>query len=181
MRKPAPRRDALSSQWKRTRSAKGRPAMKKHSKKRAQSPRGGSKQKVSAANRSLTIGMDLGDKTSRYCVLDQENAVVKEGVVSTTKGGMWQEFGSIARCRIAIEVGTHSPWVDRLLKSFGHEVIVANPRQLQLITQSSRKNDTVDARTLAKLARVDPELLRPIRHRSEKAQMDLMQIRVRAA
>lgn len=155
--------------------------MKKNSKKKAQSPKGGSQPKASARKRSMTIGMDLGDKTSRYCVLGPEAEVVKEGEVPTTKKGMRRTFGPMARCRIAVEVGGHSPWVDRLLRSFGHEVIVANPRQLQLITQSSRKNDKVDARTLARLARADPELLRPIRHRSEQAQMDLMRIRVRAA
>ncbi|HEV2199673.1 MAG TPA: IS110 family transposase [Bryobacteraceae bacterium] len=100
--------------------------------------------------------------------------------MATTKKGLRQVFGSRRRCRIALEVGTHSPWVSRLLSSLGHEVIVANPRQLQLITQSSRKDDKVDAKTLARLARIDAELLRPIRHRSEKAQLDLMRIRVRA-
>jgi transposase len=123
--------------------------------------------------------MDLGDKTSRYCVLEGDQ-VVREGSVATTKQGLVQVFGRYARCRMAIEVGTHSPWVSRLLKQLGHEVIVANPRQLPLITQSSRKDDKVDAKTLARLARIDPELLRPIRHRSEKAQLDLMQVRVRA-
>jgi transposase len=123
--------------------------------------------------------MDLGDKTSRYCVLEQDQ-VVKESSVGMTKKGLVQTFGSAPRCRIAMEVGTHSPWVSRLLSSLGHEVIVANPRQLKLITESSRKDDKVDARMLARLARVDPELLRPIRHRSEKAQLDLMHIRVRA-
>lgn len=128
---------------------------------------------------TITIGMDLGDKTSRYCVLEEGEAV-QEGSVATTQKGLRQVFGSRRRCRIALEVGTHSPWVSRLLSSLGHAVIVANPRQLQLITQSSRKDDKVDARTLARLARIDPELLRPIRHRSEKAQLDLMRIRVRA-
>jgi transposase len=68
-----------------------------------------------------------------------------------------------------------------LLKSLGHEAIVANPRQLKLITESSRKNDRVDAEMLARLARVDVKLLRPIRHRSEEAQLDLMVIRARAS
>ena len=68
-----------------------------------------------------------------------------------------------------------------LLSSFGHEVIVANARQVKLISSSSRKDDRLDAQTLARLARVDPQLLRPIRHRSEKAQADLMQVRVRGA
>jgi transposase len=131
--------------------------------------------------RSLTIGMDLGDKTSHYYVTDSEGELVREGKVATFKKGMKQRFGSLPKCRIAIEVGTHSPWVSRLLSGLGHEVIVANARQVKLISSSSRKDDRLDAQTLARLARVDPQLLRPIRHRSEKAQGDLMQVRVRAA
>jgi transposase len=130
---------------------------------------------------SITIGMDLGDKSSHYYVTDSEGQMVREGTVATTKKGMKQRFGSLAKCRMAIEVGTHSPWVSRVLSSFGHEVIVANARQVKLISSSSRKDDRLDAQTLARLARVDPQLLRPIRHRSEKAQGDLMQVRVRAA
>jgi len=80
-----------------------------------------------------------------------------------------------------MEVGTHSPWLSRWLTGLGFEVIVANARQVQLISASSRKNDRMDAHLLARLARVDPQLLRPIRHRSEQAQADLMTIRIRAA
>jgi len=130
---------------------------------------------------SLTIGLDLGDKTSRCCVLDGGGEVVAERSVATTKKGMAQMFGAMRRCRIALEVGTHSPWVSRLLSGFGHEAIVANARQVKLISQSSRKDDRLDAQTLARLARVDPRLLRPIRHRSEPAQLHLMTIRARAA
>src|SRR5947209_12495131 len=93
---------------------------------------------------------------------------------------MAQTFAGMPHCRIAIEVGTHSPWVSRELKKQGHEVIVANARQVKLISQSSRKNDKLDAQMLARLARMDPELLRPIRHRSEEAQKELMTIRIRA-
>jgi len=125
--------------------------------------------------------MDLGDKASRYCVLDEQGMVVQEGSVATTKKGMLQVFGARKRCRMAMEVGTHSPWVSRLLSGMGHEVIVANARQVKLISHSSRKDDKLDARTLGRLARIDPELLRPIRHRSEQAQHDLLAIRVRAA
>jgi len=128
----------------------------------------------------IVIGMDLGDKTSRYCALDKRGEVVQEGSVATTKKGLEQIFGSRKRCRIALEVGTHSPWVSRLLSGLGHEVIVANARQVQLIGASTRKNDRMDARLLARLARVDPGLLRPIRHRGEQAQADLMRIRIRA-
>ena len=128
----------------------------------------------------ITIGIDLGDKTSQGCILNAEGDVIKEQSIGTAKKAMTQTFGAMARCRIAIEVGTHSPWVSRLLKSLGHEVIVANARQVKLISESSRKNDKLDARMLARLARVDPELLRPIQHRSEQGQLDLMTIRVRA-
>ncbi|HZD94621.1 MAG TPA: IS110 family transposase [Candidatus Sulfotelmatobacter sp.] len=128
----------------------------------------------------ITVGMDLGDKSSRYCAIEQEGEALYERSVQTTKKGMGQVFGAMGGCRIALEVGTHSPWVSRLLSGLGHEVIVANARQVKLISQSTRKDDKLDARTLARLARIDPELLRPIRHRSEQAQLDLTQIRVRA-
>jgi transposase len=150
--------------------------MKKHN-SCTRSPRGRAK----ARPGSITIGMDLGDKASRYCEVNGGGETIQEASVGTTKKAMTQVFGSRPRCRVAIEVGTHSPWVSRLLKSLGHEVMVANARQVKLISQSSRKDDRLDAQTLARLARVDPQLLRPIRHRSEKAQGDLMRIRVRAA
>jgi transposase len=141
----------------------------------------GRKTRSKTRKESFTIGMDLGDKTSHYCVIDCDGERVRESTVATTKKGMQQRFGCLPRCRIAIEVGTHSPWVSRLLSSLGHEVIVANARQVKLISTSTKKSDRLDAQTLARLARLDPELLRPIRHRSEKAQGDLMQVRVRAA
>jgi len=129
----------------------------------------------------LTIGLDLGDRSSYHCVLDEAGRVIHEGNVSTSNKAMGKVFGSMARCRIGMEVGTHSPWASRLLLALGHEVVVANPRQVRLISDSSRKHDRLDAQTLARLARVDPHLLRPIRHRSARAQRDLMVIRVRAA
>jgi transposase len=89
----------------------------------------------------ITIGMDLGDKTSRYCVLDDGGEVIAERSVASTKNGMLRSFAAMKRCRIALEVGTHSPWVSRLLSKLGHEVIVANARQVKLISASSRKDD----------------------------------------
>lgn len=129
----------------------------------------------------ITIGMDLGDKISRYCVLGANGEQLAEGSVATTRKAMAQKFAGMRRCRVAMEVGTHSPWLSRWLTSLGFEMIVANARQVQLISASSRKNDRMDALLLARLARVDPQLLRPIRHRSEAAQADLMTIRIRAA
>jgi transposase len=128
---------------------------------------------------ALTIGVDLGDRTSRYCVLDGEGKVLLERSIATSKKGLAQAFASMGASRIAIEVGTHSPWIKRLLESWNHEVIVANARRVKLITESTRKDDRLDARTLARLARVDPQLS-PIRHRSETAQGHLVMIRARA-
>jgi transposase len=125
--------------------------------------------------------MDLGDKISRYCVLGEKGERLSEGSVATTRKAMAQKFAGMRRCRVAMEVGTHSPWLSRWLTGLGFEVIVANARQVKLISASSRKNDRMDALLLARLARVDPQLLRPIRHRSERAQSDLMTIRIRAA
>lgn len=137
--------------------------------------------KAKRTKENVTIGMDLGDRASRFCMLSSEGEVLREGQVPTSKAGMTATFGPLGRARIAIEVGTHSPWVCRLLGSLGHELVVANPRQVKLITESSRKDDRLDVQTLARLARIDPQLLRPIQHRSEKAQTALMVIRVRAA
>jgi len=132
------------------------------------------------ACRKLTVGIDLGDRSSRYCILDDEGEVLLEGSVATTKKGFAQVFGSKPRSRLALEVGTHSPWVSRYLAELGHEVVVANARRVRLITDSTRKDDRLDAKTLARLVRIDPELLSPIRHRSAQAQEDLMMIRARA-
>jgi transposase len=90
-----------------------------------------------------------------------------------------QRFNKMPATRIAIEAGTHSPWVSRLLKRLGHEVIVANARKVRLIYQSDRKNDRLDARMLARLARVDVNLLAPIHHRGAETQADLAVIRGR--
>jgi len=128
----------------------------------------------------LTIGIDVGDRSSHYCVLKEEGAVVASGVMGTTKKALAQAFGALPESRIALEVGAQSAWISRLLRAWGHEVIVANARQVKLISQSSRKDDRVDAETLARLARADPELLRPVRHRGEQAQLDLARVRVRA-
>jgi transposase len=128
----------------------------------------------------LTIGLDLGDRSSCYCVLDEQGEVIGRGVVITERKELEQLFGRMPAGVVAMEVGTHSPWVSRLLEKLGHEVIVANARRVKLISESSRKNDRLDAEFLARLARADRKLLAPVRHRSETAQADLMGVRVRA-
>jgi transposase len=133
-----------------------------------------------AAKQKLTVGLDLGDRTSRYCILDEAGDVVSEGQLPSTEAGLSALLGKMPSSRVALEVGTLSPWVSRHIAAMGHEVIVANPHKVKLITQSVRKNDRADAQQLARLARVDPQLLSPIRHRGEEAQADLAVIRARA-
>src|SRR6202047_2027470 len=128
----------------------------------------------------LTIGLDLGDRWSFYCVLDEAGEIILEQKVATTPEAMKQTFEKIPRSLIALETGTHSPWVSRLLSELGHQVLVAHAQKVQLISKSNRKDDRHDARTLARLARIDPEQLGPVRHRSAKAQIHLTVIRARA-
>jgi transposase len=129
----------------------------------------------------LTIGLDLGDRSSWYCVLDEAGEVIGEQKVGTTAKAMREAFGAMPRSRVALETGMHSPWVSRLLEERGHEVIVAHARNVRLIGESRKKDDRLDARTLARLARIDPQLLAPVKHRSRQAQADLMVIRARAS
>lgn len=129
----------------------------------------------------LTIGLDLGDRSSFYCVLNESGEVVLERQVGTTAKALTETFAGMPRSRIALETGTHSPWVSRQLSRLEHEVIVANPRKVRLIGESRQKDDRLDAHTLARLARIDPQLLAPIQHRGAQAQADLSVIRARAA
>jgi len=128
----------------------------------------------------LTIGMDLGDHRWCYCILDEAGRILLEQKVATTPEALKQTFAKIPRSLLALETGTHSPWVSRLLAELGYKVIVAHAQKVQLISKSNRKDDRHDARTLARLARIDPELLGPVRHRSAQAQIHLTVIRARA-
>jgi transposase len=159
--------------------------MKKNTIEGLQTASRASKGKVSqihrmAAKQRMTAGLGLGDRTSRYCILDEAGEKASEDKLPTTKAGFTAVFGKMPACRIALEVGTHSPWVSRHLAEMGHEVIVANAHKVKLITQSVKKNDRMDAEQLARLARVDPKLLSPIQHRGPEAQADLAVIRARA-
>src|SRR5208337_2422016 len=175
MRRPVSGRDAVRSQVIDVLKAqiKRRPAMKKVSTRAAAQSRNISQQR-------LTIGLDLGDRNSWYCVLDESGQIQLEQRVRTNAKALREVFGEMPHSRIALEIGTHSPWISRLLSEFGHEVIVANARKVRLIGESRKKDDRLDAQTLARLARIDPELLYPVKHRSVQAQADLTLIRARA-
>jgi transposase len=103
--------------------------------------------------------------------------VLLEQKLGTTPKAMKEVFGAMPRSRMALETGMHSPWVSRVLSELGHEVIVAHARNVRLIGESRRKGDRLDARTLARLARIDPQLLAPVQHRSAQAQAHALVIR----
>ena len=130
----------------------------------------------------ITAGVDLGDKYSYLCLIDTASGeVIEEGRLRTTPEAFRRRFASEQPMRIAIEAGTHSPWVSRLLGGCAHEVLVANARKLRLIYANKRKTDEVDAENLARLARLDPKLLHPLRHRGEGSQTHMALIRSREA
>src|SRR5829696_3338940 len=130
----------------------------------------------------MTAGLDLGDKYSYLCFIDQHSGeVIEEGRLRTTPEAFLRRFASEQPMRIAIEAGIHSPWVSRLLEECGHEVLVANARKVRLIYANKRKTDEMDAENLARLARLDPKLLYPVEHRSEDSQAHMAIIRSRQA
>lgn len=137
------------------------------------------KKHSSVEAQTYTIGIDVSDRSSCYCVLDHAGEVSAEGKLRSTPAAYRQHFAGMAPARIALEAGTHSRWMSALLRECGHEVIVANPRRLRLLTESDKKNDPQDARTLAEMAWAKPGLLAPVQHRSAQAQADLNLVRAR--
>lgn len=128
-----------------------------------------------------TIGLDMGDRYTRYSILDQASGEeVGSGRVRTTPAGMERFLENYPRARVVLEVGTHSRWANQVAEASCAEVLVANPRKLSFIYQNDRKSDVVDALALARVGRLDPKLLSPIRHRSRAAQADLAILRARA-
>ena len=137
---------------------------------------------VSSEPPKVTAGLDLGDKYSYLCMIDQQSGeVIEEGRLRTTPEAFRRRFASESSLRIAIETGTHSPWANRVLEELGHEVLVANSRKLRLIYSNKQKTDEVDAENLARLARLDPKLLYPVAHRGEDSQAHMAFIRSRQA
>jgi len=127
-----------------------------------------------------TMGIDVSDRYSYLWLVDSEGEVVERDRVRSTEAAFRRYFEGEPRLRIALECGTHSPWMSRLLKQLGHQVIVANARKIPTITESESKNDWRDAEQLALMAAFNPRLLSPLQHRSLARQQDLNLIQARA-
>ena len=130
-------------------------------------------------NTHITIGMDLGDRYHITVVLDPNGNEVAVSKIANTKSAIMRYFSSYKEATVAIEAGTHSPWISALLRDMGCRVYVGNPRKLRLIYDSHDKSDERDARMLAMVCRLEPRLLWPIRHRSAQAHTDLSLIKSR--
>jgi transposase len=132
------------------------------------------------AEDGLVIGLDLGDQKSQVCVFGADLKIRHEDQVRTTTVTLSAWFGRLPPALVVLEVGTHSPWISRLLKSLGHRAMVVDARKLKVISESTSKNDRRDARVLGELGASVPHLLGCVEHRSEAAQQHLGMIRGRS-
>ena len=130
---------------------------------------------------AVTVGLDVGDRYTHIHALGGGGEVLRERRVRTAAAALGAALTGLPRSRVVLEAGPRSPWLSRVVAELGHEVVVANPRQVALIARSQRKTDRLDAEWLARLGRFDPQLLAPIRHRSEQSQHDLAVVRARDA
>lgn len=128
---------------------------------------------------TVFVGLDLGDKYTELCVLDAGGVITLQSRVRTTPASLTKALQAVGPGRVVLEVGTPSRWVSELALSLGNEVVVANARQVKLISGRSCKTDRSDAELLARLGRADPTLLAPVKHRSRAAQTDLVHLRAR--
>ena len=127
----------------------------------------------------LTVGIDVGDQWSNYCILGLGGETLAEGQFKSQPAEVREFFQDLALSRVAMEVGTHSAWVRELIAGLGHEVLVANAQRMEGRKRRRRKNDRIDAARLARLGRVDPSSLYPIQHRSTEVREDLLVLRAR--
>jgi transposase len=132
-------------------------------------------------DKNMTIGMDLGDKNNTVCVLNSAGDVVLRKEIVNTKESLVKFFGRYKGSLVALEAGTHSPWISRELEALGCEVLVGNARKLRVIWTAKDKCDGRDAEMLARIARMDRSLLYPVHHRGEEAQADLAIMKSRDA
>lgn len=128
---------------------------------------------------TLTIGLDLGDRKTHLCALDERRTVVRRKEFTTTRDSLVREFGGQPRSRLVMEAGPQSLWISVLLRDLGHDVLVVNPRKVMLISRGGRKTDRRDAEMLARLALGMPELLGEAHHRTLAGQADLSVMRAR--
>jgi transposase len=128
---------------------------------------------------SITVGLDVGDKRTHFCVVGGERKVIARGSFPTTRAQLEAALAPYAGAKVILEAGAQSPWMSRALASLGYAVQVVDPRRVQLISKDPRKTDRRDAEMLAKMGAAMPDLLGNVRHRGEQAQAHLSIVRTR--
>lgn len=118
----------------------------------------------------MTLGLDLGARKSQACTLAPTGEVVEERSISTSREAVTRLLRDRPGARVVLEASTSARWISSLAKSLGHEVIVANPRNIPIVTANVRKSDRNDARLLAELGQVKPQLLSPVELRDDRYQ-----------
>ena len=126
-------------------------------------------------------GIDVHARTSELCEVSARGKVIRRERMATTQAGFRRRFEGSAKTRLVMECSGSTPWIVRLLTELGHEVVVVNPRRVRLIAESTLKCDRVDAEILARLSRMDPELLRPVYQRSYEGQLLRTRLRLRSS
>jgi len=129
--------------------------------------------------RTVTIGMDIGDKKHQINIIDRIGKTIKACKINNTANAIEKFYSKYPDAVVAIEASTHSPWISRLLEKTVAKVLVGNPRKLRMIWDSDKKDDMRDAEMLARIARFDPKLLYPIKHRDEQTQADRSLLKAR--
>jgi transposase len=127
-------------------------------------------QQLTTTPMPLTIGLDLGARQTQCAVLSADGTRIEERKVSTTSTALRSLFERHPDARVVMEASTPARWISKLAKELGHEVVVANPRNIPIITASTRKCDRNDARLLADLGQVRPQLLSPVQLRADRYQ-----------
>ena len=130
-------------------------------------------------SKAYTIGFDVSDETAAIAVIDETGKVCSERTIPLAMEVVYDTFAGFPPSRVVLEAGGQSRWLARVIESLKHEVLIANPRNIPLLTKNNRKSDRTDALLLARMGRVDPALLSPVVLRSEAAQQDLMELRAR--
>jgi len=102
-----------------------------------------------------TLGIDLHKRSSLWILIDEHRTeLLKESVLVHPRDisiALKKIHVPLSSIQVAIEPVAGYRWVSQLLEEAGMNVHIAHPRKVELISKSTKKNDTEDARTLANL------------------------------
>ena len=131
---------------------------------------------------TLVIGIDLGDRSSTYCVRGrQTEGVLVEGTVETKPEAILDRFRALQAKRTVMETGTHARWMAQLLELMGHEVIVGNARKLKLVSENTQKSEYGGPAAVVEVGMRERGLAAPGIPAEARAHNDLLIVRAREA